>query len=211
MMDPNHSARGFWTRVDQGEGKLHRHHDNAPGSLTLPSYCRATDWASPCTAHFLSGEVEESSSPCWALAPFTLRQSTLIIRSDGLFLERGMADSSLLGPPRTTSPPRMARDALTGCPTFYWGLRPIIQARDRNTRHNLRQGGDPFPWKSKLPGDDTVPQSRRSGNGLGYTKAGCFFLSSSATELHYIISNPSHHSPFFLSCAIHSSFSIPYL
>lgn len=51
-----------------------------------------------------------------------------------------MADSSLLGPPRTTSPPRMARDALTGCPAFGWGLRPIIQARRRNTRHKMRQG-----------------------------------------------------------------------
>jgi hypothetical protein len=51
-----------------------------------------------------------------------------------------MADSSLLGPPRTTSPPRMARDALTGCPAFGWGLRPIIQARRRNTRHRMRQG-----------------------------------------------------------------------
>lgn len=215
-MDLNDSARGFWTRVDRQGREASPTSRKAPGSLTSPSFCRATEGIHPPLHRLVppsAVRLRNPRLPAGALAPFypspVTHHSPFTIQPAWLFLERGMADSSLLGPPRTTSPPRMARDALTGCPAFGWGLRPIIQARRRNTRHQMRQGGDPFPWKSKLPGDDTVPQSRRSGNGLGYTKAGCF-SSSSAAEPHYIISNPSHHPPFFPSLLLCFSASLLY-
>lgn len=60
--------------------------------------------------------------PAGALAPFTLRQSPFIIRSDGLFLERGMADSSLLGPQCTTSPPAYGPRRADWLPYFLLGV-----------------------------------------------------------------------------------------